>query len=98
MNASAQSFELHAPKRILERTLHALCLQIFCLSFGPKSFVVISDPEYAKQILLTNANKYSKGLLSEILVRVRKRADVCICAARARACVCLCLCACVCVL
>jgi hypothetical protein len=42
--------------------------QIFCLSFGPKSFVVISDPAYAKQILVTNAANYSKGLLSEILV------------------------------
>lgn len=34
--------------------------KIFRLSFGPKSFVVISDPAYAKQILLTNADKYSK--------------------------------------
>lgn len=49
---------------------HVAHLQIFRLSFGPKSFVIISDPAYAKQILLTNADKYSKGLLSEILVRV----------------------------
>jgi len=41
--------------------------KIFRLSFGPKNFVVISDRGYAKQILLTNADKYSKGLLSEIL-------------------------------
>ncbi|KAG2483949.1 hypothetical protein HYH03_017195 [Edaphochlamys debaryana] len=41
--------------------------KIFRLSFGPKSFVIISDPAYAKQILLSNADKYSKGLLSEIL-------------------------------
>ncbi|PNH09806.1 Protein LUTEIN DEFICIENT 5, chloroplastic [Tetrabaena socialis] len=41
--------------------------KIFRLSFGPKSFVVISDPAFAKQILLTNAERYSKGLLSEIL-------------------------------
>lgn len=41
--------------------------KIFRLSFGPKTFVVISDPKYAKQILQTNADKYSKGLLSEIL-------------------------------
>ena len=40
---------------------------IFRLNFGPKSFVVISDPALAKQVLLTNATKYSKGLLSEIL-------------------------------
>jgi len=41
--------------------------KIFKLSFGPKSFVVVSDPAYAKQILSTNSIKYSKGLLSEIL-------------------------------
>lgn len=41
--------------------------KIFRLSFGPKSFVIISDPAYARQILLTNAEKYSKGILSEIL-------------------------------
>ncbi|GBF96486.1 cytochrome P450 [Raphidocelis subcapitata] len=41
--------------------------KIFRLSFGPKTFVVISDPAYTKQILSTNADKYSKGLLSEIL-------------------------------
>lgn len=41
--------------------------KIFRLSFGPKTFVIISDPAYAKQILQTNADKYSKGLLSEIL-------------------------------
>ena len=41
--------------------------KIFRLSFGPKSFVVISDAGLAKQVLLTNAPKYSKGLLSEIL-------------------------------
>jgi beta-ring hydroxylase len=40
---------------------------VFRLSFGPKTFVVISDPQVARQLLLTNANKYSKGLLSEIL-------------------------------
>ncbi len=50
----------------------AMCVrppQIFRLSFGPKSFVVISDPQYARQVLLTHADKYSKGMLSEILVR-----------------------------
>ena len=41
--------------------------QVFRLSFGPKSFVVVSDAEVARQILLTNAGNYSKGLLSEIL-------------------------------
>ncbi|KAF5829169.1 cytochrome P450 [Dunaliella salina] len=41
--------------------------KIFKLSFGPKNFVIISDPDYARQILTTNSAKYSKGLLSEIL-------------------------------
>nr|AGN27239.1 CYP97A1 [Parachlorella kessleri] len=40
---------------------------IFKLSFGPKNFVVVSDPQITKQILLTNAGAHSKGLLSEIL-------------------------------
>jgi hypothetical protein len=31
--------------------------KIFRLSFGPKTFVIISDPKYAKQILNTNADK-----------------------------------------
>lgn len=31
--------------------------KIFRLSFGPKTFVVISDPAYVKQILQTNADK-----------------------------------------
>ena len=48
-------------------TLFRVYGKIFRLSFGPKNFVVISDNAYAKQILLTNADKYSKGLLSEIL-------------------------------
>ncbi len=43
------------------------CAQVFRLSFGPKSFVVVSDPAYVKDILLTNAKSYSKGLLAEIL-------------------------------
>lgn len=41
--------------------------KIFRLSFGPKSFVVISDAGMAKQLLMSNAQNYSKGLLSEIL-------------------------------
>ena len=40
---------------------------IFRLAFGPKSFVVVSDPALAKQVLLTDAASYTKGLLSEIL-------------------------------
>ncbi|KAK3242080.1 hypothetical protein CYMTET_48208 [Cymbomonas tetramitiformis] len=40
---------------------------IFRLSFGPKSFVVVSDNEAAKEVLLTKADSFSKGLLAEIL-------------------------------
>ena len=40
---------------------------VFRLSFGPKTFVIVSDREVAKQILVTNAAQYSKGILSEIL-------------------------------
>ena len=41
--------------------------KIFRLAFGPKVFIVVSDPELTKQILVTDAANYSKGLLSEIL-------------------------------
>ncbi len=41
--------------------------QVFRLSFGPKSFVVVSDAAVARHIMLTNAANYSKGILSEIL-------------------------------
>ncbi|KAL6779702.1 CYP97A5 [Auxenochlorella protothecoides x Auxenochlorella symbiontica] len=40
---------------------------VFRLTFGVKSFVIVSDPALAKQILSTNASNYSKGILSEIL-------------------------------
>eukprot|EP00887_Chlorella_sp_A99_P003071 scaffold9.g3071.t1 len=48
-------------------TLFRIYGKIFRLAFGPKSFIIISDNELAKQVLMTNANNYSKGLLSEIL-------------------------------
>ncbi|OEU16005.1 cytochrome P450, carotenoid hydroxylase [Fragilariopsis cylindrus CCMP1102] len=41
---------------------------IFNLSFGPKSFLVISDPVMAKHILRTApADQYCKGMLADIL-------------------------------
>ncbi|KAH7669646.1 beta-ring hydroxylase protein [Dioscorea alata] len=40
---------------------------IFRLTFGPKSFLIVSDPEIAKRILRDNARGYSKGILAEIL-------------------------------
>ncbi|CAI8613224.1 unnamed protein product [Vicia faba] len=40
---------------------------IFRLNFGPKSFLIVSDPAIAKHILKDNAKAYSKGILAEIL-------------------------------
>ncbi|GKD79642.1 protein lutein deficient 5, chloroplastic, partial [Tanacetum coccineum] len=40
---------------------------IFRLTFGPKSFLIVSDPNIAKHILKDNAKAYSKGILAEIL-------------------------------
>ena len=42
-------------------------MQVFRLTFGPKSFVVVSDAEVARYMLRTNAGNYTKGILSEIL-------------------------------
>lgn len=42
---------------------------IFNLSFGPKSFLVISDPVMARHILRDSSpEQYCKGMLAEILV------------------------------
>ncbi|GAV77627.1 p450 domain-containing protein, partial [Cephalotus follicularis] len=40
---------------------------IFRLTFGPKSFLIVSDPSIAKHILRENSKAYSKGILAEIL-------------------------------
>ncbi|KAF5733539.1 protein LUTEIN DEFICIENT 5 chloroplastic isoform X2 [Tripterygium wilfordii] len=40
---------------------------IFRLTFGPKSFLIVSDPAIAKRILRENSKAYSKGILAEIL-------------------------------
>ncbi|KAK7374352.1 hypothetical protein VNO80_07782 [Phaseolus coccineus] len=40
---------------------------IFRLTFGPKSFLIVSDPTIAKHILKNNSKAYSKGILAEIL-------------------------------
>lgn len=40
---------------------------IFNLSFGPKSFLVVSDPVMAKHILRSSPEDYCKGMLAEIL-------------------------------
>ena len=41
--------------------------EMFVLAIGPKKFVVVSDNAVAKEVLLTQAKSFSKGLLSEIL-------------------------------
>ena len=41
--------------------------EMFVLAIGPKKFVVVSDNEVAKEMLLTQATSFSKGILSEIL-------------------------------
>lgn len=40
---------------------------IFRLTFGPKSFLIVSDPSIAKHVLRDNSKAYSKGILAEIL-------------------------------
>jgi hypothetical protein len=40
---------------------------VFKLAFGPKSFIVVSDPVMAKHILKENPTNYDKGILAEIL-------------------------------
>ncbi|KAJ1421202.1 cytochrome P450 [Ochromonadaceae sp. CCMP2298] len=40
---------------------------VYKLLFGPKSFIVISDPAIAKHILKDNAKAYDKGILADIL-------------------------------
>eukprot|EP00850_Spirogloea_muscicola_P009567 SM000054S18053 [mRNA] locus=s54:172270:176077:+ [translate_table: standard] len=40
---------------------------VYKLAFGPKAFVVVSDPMVAKHILRENAFAYDKGVLADIL-------------------------------
>ena len=40
---------------------------VYKLCFGPKSFIVVSDPVIMKYILKTNSAAYDKGILAEIL-------------------------------
>lgn len=40
---------------------------VFKLAFGPKAFIVISDPRVVKHLLKDNAFNYDKGVLAEIL-------------------------------
>ncbi|KAM0950818.1 putative cytochrome P450 [Dioscorea sansibarensis] len=40
---------------------------VYKLAFGPKAFVVVSDPIVARHVLRENAFSYDKGVLAEIL-------------------------------
>jgi hypothetical protein len=40
---------------------------VYKLAFGPKSFIVVSDPVMVKHILKDNPTNYDKGILAEIL-------------------------------
>jgi len=40
---------------------------VYKLAFGPKYYIVLSDPVMVKQILKDNPNNYDKGILAEIL-------------------------------
>ena len=40
---------------------------VFKLAFGPKAFIVVSDPVVARHLLKDNAFNYDKGVLAEIL-------------------------------
>lgn len=37
------------------------------MAFGPKSFIIVSDPAVAKFVLREEAQSFSKGVLAEIL-------------------------------
>jgi hypothetical protein len=43
---------------------------VYKLLFGPKSFMVISDPTIIRHILRDNAKAYDKGILAEILAPI----------------------------
>jgi hypothetical protein len=43
---------------------------VYKLLFGPKSFIVVSDPIIAKFILKENSKAYDKGVLAEILAPI----------------------------
>ena len=40
---------------------------VFKLVFGPKAFIVVSDPVVVRHLLRENAMNYDKGVLAEIL-------------------------------
>jgi hypothetical protein len=55
------------PLFLLLRKYYQQYGSIYKLAFGPKSFIVVSDPIIVKHILKENPQKYDKGILAEIL-------------------------------
>lgn len=51
----------------MARLSHTQFGPAYKLCFGPKSFLVISDPVMIRHILRDNAKAYDKGVLAEIL-------------------------------
>lgn len=51
---------------------------VFKLAFGPKSFIIVSDPVLAKHILKENPMSYDKGILAEILEPVMGKVYKCL--------------------
>ena len=43
---------------------------MYKLAFGPRSFLIVSDPAMARHILVSNAKNYDKGMLAEILAPI----------------------------
>jgi hypothetical protein len=46
---------------------------VYKLAFGPRSFIVVSDPVMAKHVLKSNIGAYDKGVLANILVRQQQQ-------------------------
>jgi hypothetical protein len=55
------------PLFLLLRDYYKQYGSVFKLAFGPKSFIVVSDPILAKHILKESPQNYDKGILAEIL-------------------------------
>lgn len=64
------------PLFLLLREYYKQYGSIYKLAFGPKSFMVVSDPVMVKHILKDNALNYDKGILAEILEPVMGKVEI----------------------
>jgi hypothetical protein len=64
------------PLFLLLRDYYEKYGSVFKLAFGPKSFIVVSDPIMARHILKENPFDYDKGILAEILEPVMGKVRV----------------------